>query len=42
MANWNMYTPWPFAELFEELSDRVQVRDYAKYNFVTPIIQPDA
>ena len=42
MANWNMYTPWPFAELFEELGDRVEVRDYAKYNFVTPIIQPDA
>lgn len=42
MANWNMYTPWPFAELFEELSDRVEVRDYSKYNFVTPIIQPDA
>lgn len=41
MANWNMYTPWPFAELFEELGDRVEVRDYAKYNFVTPIIQPD-
>jgi anaerobic magnesium-protoporphyrin IX monomethyl ester cyclase len=41
MANWNMYTPWPFAELFEELGERVQVRDYAKYNFVTPIIQPD-
>ncbi len=42
MANWNMYTPWPFTELFEELGDRVEVRDYAKYNFVTPIIQPDA
>lgn len=42
MANWNMYTPWPFAELFKELGDRVEVRDYAKYNFVTPIIQPDA
>jgi anaerobic magnesium-protoporphyrin IX monomethyl ester cyclase len=42
MANWNMYTPWPFAELFQELGDRVEVRDYAKYNFVTPIIQPDA
>ncbi|MEO1090562.1 MAG: magnesium-protoporphyrin IX monomethyl ester anaerobic oxidative cyclase [Pseudomonadota bacterium] len=40
MANWNMYTPWPFAELFEELGDKVEVRDYAKYNFVTPIIQP--
>jgi anaerobic magnesium-protoporphyrin IX monomethyl ester cyclase len=41
MANWNMYTPWPFAELFEELGNRVEVRDYSKYNFVTPIIQPD-
>jgi anaerobic magnesium-protoporphyrin IX monomethyl ester cyclase len=41
MANWNMYTPWPFAELFEELGDRVEVRDYAKYNFVTPIMKPD-
>jgi anaerobic magnesium-protoporphyrin IX monomethyl ester cyclase len=42
MANWNMYTPWPFAELFEELGDKVEVRDYAKYNFVTPIMKPDA
>ncbi len=42
MANWNMYTPWPFAELFEELGDRVEVRDYSKYNFVTPIMKPDA
>jgi anaerobic magnesium-protoporphyrin IX monomethyl ester cyclase len=41
MANWNMYTPWPFSELFEELGDRVEVRDYSKYNFVTPIMQPD-
>jgi len=42
MANWNMYTPWPFAELFEELGERVEVRDYAKYNFVTPIMKPEA
>ncbi len=41
MANWTMYTPWPFAELFEELGDRVEVRDYSKYNFVTPIMKPD-
>ncbi|MFV9503754.1 MAG: magnesium-protoporphyrin IX monomethyl ester anaerobic oxidative cyclase [Oscillochloridaceae bacterium umkhey_bin13] len=41
MANWNMYTPWPFAELFEELGDRVEVRDYSKYNFVTPIMKPN-
>ncbi|MZP29323.1 magnesium-protoporphyrin IX monomethyl ester anaerobic oxidative cyclase [Heliobacterium undosum] len=41
MVNWNMYTPWPFSELFEELGDKVEVRDYSKYNFVTPIMQPD-
>jgi len=41
LVNWNCYTPWPFADLFQELGDRVEVRDYAKYNFVTPIIQPD-
>jgi anaerobic magnesium-protoporphyrin IX monomethyl ester cyclase len=36
-----MYTPWPFAELFEDLGDRVEIRDYSKYNFVTPIMKPD-
>jgi len=42
MANWNMYTPWPFAELFEEHGDRVEVRDYSKYNLVTPNKKPEA
>ena len=42
MANWAMYTPWPFSDLFQELGDKVQVFDYAKYNFVTPIMKPDA
>jgi anaerobic magnesium-protoporphyrin IX monomethyl ester cyclase len=42
MVNWNMYTPWPFSDLFEELGDKVEVRDFAKYNFVTPIMKPDA
>ena len=42
MVNWNMYTPWPFSDLFSELGDKVEVRDYAKYNFVTPIMKPDA
>lgn len=41
LVNWNCYTPWPFSDLFEELGDKVEVRDFAKYNFVTPIIQPD-
>ena len=41
MANWNMYTPWPFSDLFEDLGDKVEVRDYARYNFVTPIMKPE-
>jgi anaerobic magnesium-protoporphyrin IX monomethyl ester cyclase len=41
MVNWNMYTPWPFSDLFQDLGDKVEVRDYAKYNFVTPIMKPD-
>jgi anaerobic magnesium-protoporphyrin IX monomethyl ester cyclase len=42
MANWAMYTPWPFSDLFRELGDKVEVYDFEKYNFVTPIIKPDA
>jgi anaerobic magnesium-protoporphyrin IX monomethyl ester cyclase len=42
MTNWNMFTPWPFSELFEDVGDKVEVRDYSHYNFVTPIMKPDA
>jgi anaerobic magnesium-protoporphyrin IX monomethyl ester cyclase len=37
-----MYTPWPFSALFQEMSDKVEVFDFEKYNFVTPIIKPEA
>jgi anaerobic magnesium-protoporphyrin IX monomethyl ester cyclase len=42
LANWSMYTPWPFSDLFKELGDKVEVFDYEKYNFVTPIMKPRA
>ncbi len=42
LANWAMYTPWPFSPLFQELGDKVEVFDFSKYNFVTPIMKPDA
>lgn len=41
MTNWNIYTPWPFSELFQDVADKVEIRDYSHYNFVTPIIKPD-
>jgi anaerobic magnesium-protoporphyrin IX monomethyl ester cyclase len=37
-----MYTPWPFTPLFQEIRDQVEVFDYSKYNFVTPIMKPAA
>ncbi|WP_041793852.1 magnesium-protoporphyrin IX monomethyl ester anaerobic oxidative cyclase [Pararhodospirillum photometricum] len=42
MANWSMFTPWPFSDLFHELGDKVEVFDFEKYNFVTPIMKPNA
>ncbi|MEM8812159.1 MAG: magnesium-protoporphyrin IX monomethyl ester cyclase, partial [Pseudomonadota bacterium] len=42
LANWAMFTPWPFSGLFQELGDKVEVFDFSKYNFVTPIMKPAA
>ena len=40
LANWAMYTPWPFTPLFQELMNKVEIFDFSKYNFVTPIMSP--
>ena len=40
LANWSIYTPWPFTPLFQELKDQVEIFDFSKYNFVTPIMKP--
>ncbi|MGF1463354.1 MAG: magnesium-protoporphyrin IX monomethyl ester anaerobic oxidative cyclase [Maricaulaceae bacterium] len=42
LANWSMYTPWPFTPLFQALGDKVEIFDFEKYNFVTPIMRPKA
>jgi len=42
LANWAMYTPWPFTPLFQEMKDQVEVFDFSRYNFVTPIMKPAA
>ncbi len=42
MANWSMFTPWPFSDLYREMGDKVEVFDFEKYNFVTPIMKPKA
>ena len=37
-----MYTPWPFTPLYQEIKEKVEVFDFSKYNFVTPIMAPQA
>ena len=34
-------TPWPYADWYREVADRVEVRDYSRYNLINPIIRPD-
>ncbi|MEM8951570.1 MAG: magnesium-protoporphyrin IX monomethyl ester anaerobic oxidative cyclase, partial [Pseudomonadota bacterium] len=29
LANWSMYTPWPFSSLFQDLGDKVEVFDFS-------------
>lgn len=40
-TSWAAYTRWPFSDLYSTQGDRVEVRDYERYNFVTPIMKPD-
>jgi anaerobic magnesium-protoporphyrin IX monomethyl ester cyclase len=35
-------TPWPYADWWPQVADRVEVTDYSRYNLINPIIKPDA
>ena len=40
VAVFPIVTPWPYTPMYREVKDRIRVSDYAKYNLVTPIIEP--
>jgi len=40
MAFFLALTPWPYADLYEDVKDHVATRDYRKYNLVEPVIKP--
>ena len=42
VAVFPIVTPWPYTPMYKEMPDRIRVFDYAKYNLVTPIIEPYA
>lgn len=39
-AHFLAITPWPYAELYQEVEDLIAVHDFSKYNLIEPIIQP--
>jgi anaerobic magnesium-protoporphyrin IX monomethyl ester cyclase len=42
MAHFLCITPWPYADLWEEMKDRVRIFDYSKYNLIEPVVEPHA
>jgi len=40
MAFFLAIAPWPYAELYPELKDYVDTKDYSKYNLVKAVIKP--
>lgn len=32
--------PWPYSDLYPQLKDHVEVKDYSKYNLVEPVVKP--
>jgi len=41
MAHFLAITPWPYADLYREVKDSIEVTDYSRYNLIEPIIRPD-
>jgi anaerobic magnesium-protoporphyrin IX monomethyl ester cyclase len=40
IANFLIYTPWPYAAGYADLKPRIRVHDYGKYNIVDPVLEP--
>jgi len=39
-AHFLCITPWPYADMYQELKPYIKVSDYSKYNLVQPIVKP--
>jgi anaerobic magnesium-protoporphyrin IX monomethyl ester cyclase len=40
-ASFLALTPWPYSDMFADLRQYIRVHDYAKYNLVDPVIEPE-
>jgi anaerobic magnesium-protoporphyrin IX monomethyl ester cyclase len=41
IANFFTFTPWPYADGYNDLKPLIRVHDYGKYNMVDPVLEPD-
>jgi anaerobic magnesium-protoporphyrin IX monomethyl ester cyclase len=39
-AHFLAITPWPYADMYEDVKQYIRIHDYAKYNLIDPIIEP--
>ena len=39
-AHFLAIAPWPYADIYDELKEYIEVRDYRKYNLIDPVIRP--
>ncbi|MFA7402542.1 MAG: radical SAM protein [Pelobacteraceae bacterium] len=41
IANFLIYTPWPYADGYADLKSHLKVHEYDKYNMVDPVLEPN-
>lgn len=39
-AHFLAITPWPYADIYEEMKEHIAIYDYSKYNLVEPVVKP--
>lgn len=39
-AHFLLIAPWPYADIYQELAEFTVEKDYAKYNFIEPVVKP--
>jgi anaerobic magnesium-protoporphyrin IX monomethyl ester cyclase len=39
-AHFLTITPWPYADMYQEVKDYIEIDDYSKYNLIEPVIKP--
>lgn len=40
MPHFLAITPWPYADIYDDLKEHIEVFDYSKYNLIEPIVKP--